>query len=142
MRTTLGSSRCSSTHSEFTSADSRLMVIPFVARAIREVVRCCVSVAVTGAGGAACEQLHLAAQAEPEGGVQQRGRQGTPGRDGSEEVKAGQVTGQRDNGEPETDALAEPRRCRVLELRRRGEARTDEPPEQPGVWRPRDSGHR
>src|SRR4051794_32709864 len=69
------------------------------------------------------EQVQLAAQAEAEDCVEQRGDQGEADRDLAEQGQPGGEADERHQREGQPHALREPRRRRVLELCRRREPR-------------------
>ena len=72
------------------------------------------------------EQVDLAAEAERERGVQERGDEGGGRRDRQCPRHADQVQDEPDRDDEEPDTLREARRTRVLELGRGRETRTDE----------------
>src|SRR6185437_7184480 len=74
------------------------------------------------------EQVHLAAQADAEGSVQERGNQRQRGRRDAETGDTCRVADDADDREHEADALREPRRSFRFKFFRRGEPWPDRVP--------------
>src|SRR4051794_32973217 len=118
MSTTFGSSRCSSTHWAETREFSRVMCFylscaPRGARGLGE------GGFETGLRPSSTtdsleQEVHLAAEAEPEDGVEQRRHQREADGDEAEHVEAEGEPDQSDEHEDQADRLREPRRRRVL----------------------------
>src|SRR3954454_2221782 len=117
-RTTLGSSRWASTQSASTSASVRLMSC-FLPKG-----RAWNKRSVRGRDGSAQEQVHLAAEAVPERGVEERGDEGGGDREDRQEGDEGDRD-QGHQGEAEADRLREAQGAYVLQLRGRLQARPD-----------------
>src|SRR5688572_28595385 len=65
---------------------------------------------------AAQQEVHFAAQAVPERGVEERGREGAGAGRHPQPLRPGGVSDQTDDGEEQADGLGEAWRRRVLEL--------------------------
>src|SRR4051812_36507660 len=111
-RTTFGSSRCCSTHSASTSTSVRAIVA-----VLSLLLACSGNVTSERAAEQARQpEMHLAAEADVEGGVEDRGDERHSRRDRTEDRGADEVADGPDHCEQQADPLGEPRRCLRLEL--------------------------
>src|ERR1700761_6019394 len=99
---------CASTQSASTRTSERLMVRFLLVRPV-----------LVGRPNPLYEQVHVAAETEVEGRVQERGGQRERGEDDPEDRQAGREAERADRGEYHADALGEARRRLRLGLGRR-----------------------
>src|SRR6476661_1902401 len=132
-KTVLGALRFCSAQSAETRTSERAMVFlsmcSYLCRVDRAVV---LDVKLSGRGPEACDEwIDLAAETEPECGVEERREQGECGGHGADEAGAGEEADGADGGEDEADELREPQRCGGFAFAHRSESRRDEAAEDP-----------